>query len=131
MVRVLLTGGTGTVGGAILKSLLAHGHKVTSLVRDQAKGEALAALGEGSSYTVLPISTETVDPIAELAKEHDVFIHNAMQFGEEGVANEFALSRAILAVGRELESSGRSFQFVYTSGCMVYGNLLSQLMSHM
>lgn len=121
MVRVLLTGATGTIGGGILKSLLAHGHQVTSIVRDQSKGEALAALGEGSSYTTLSITAETVDRIAELAKEHDVFIHNAIQFGEQGVAIEFALTRAIIAVGRELESSGRNFQYVYTSGCLALG----------
>jgi len=121
MVKVLLSGATGTIGGQILKNLLAHGHQVTSIVRDQSKAEALASLGEGSSYALLSITAETVGRIAELAKEHDVFIHNAIQFGEEGVAIEFSLTRAILDVGRELEATGRSFQYVYTSGCLALG----------
>ena len=40
-----LTGATGLVGGALLRSLLADGHEVRALVRNVASGPALAAQG--------------------------------------------------------------------------------------
>lgn len=122
MVKVLLTGATGSIGGAILKSLLLHGNHVNSIVRDQAKGEALAALSPNSTFTVLPIEAGTIEQIVQLAKEHDVFIHNVLQYGPEGTSIEINLSRGIVAAGRELEAAGKQFQFIYTSGCLCTGN---------
>jgi nucleoside-diphosphate-sugar epimerase len=122
MVKVLITGSTGSIGGATLKSLLAHGHSVTSIVRSEDKGREVAALGEHSSYALIDLKSEHADQIVQLAKAHDVFVHNALQMSEEGVAFEHQLVRAILAAGREQAGEGKPFQFVYTSGCLVLGN---------
>ena len=43
--KVALTGATGFIGSHILSELLAHGHDVTALVRDDTEAAALAALG--------------------------------------------------------------------------------------
>jgi nucleoside-diphosphate-sugar epimerase len=122
MVKVLITGATGNIGGAILKSLLTHGHSVTSIVRSEDKGRELAALGENSTYILQGLTSADTEQIVQLAKAHDVFVHNALQTSEEGVAFEHQLSRAIIAAGLELAGEGRPFQFVYTSGCCVTGN---------
>jgi nucleoside-diphosphate-sugar epimerase len=122
MVKVLITGATGNIGGATLKSLLAHGHSVTSIVRSEDKGRGLAVLGENSSYVVVDLKSNHTEQIVQLAKAHDVFVHNALQISEEGFAFEHQLSRAILAAGLELAGEGRPFQFVYTSGTLVLGS---------
>jgi nucleoside-diphosphate-sugar epimerase len=44
-VRYLVTGGTGFVGGALVRRLRAEGHQLVALVRDPAKASALQALG--------------------------------------------------------------------------------------
>ncbi len=43
--RIFLTGANGYIGGAVATALVAGGHKVRGLVRDQAKAEAVAAHG--------------------------------------------------------------------------------------
>jgi nucleoside-diphosphate-sugar epimerase len=43
--RIFLTGANGYIGGAVACALIAAGHKVRGLVRDQAKAELVAAYG--------------------------------------------------------------------------------------
>lgn len=45
MARVLVTGGTGVIGSALIGALLARGDQVVGLARSQAAGEALSARG--------------------------------------------------------------------------------------
>jgi nucleoside-diphosphate-sugar epimerase len=122
MRKVLLTGATGNIGGAVLRSLLASGHQVTSLVRDQSKGELVATLGERSSFKVLPIEIGSIPQITSLAKEHDIFIHSVLQRGPEGTAITMNLCRSMIGAGRELDAKGLKFQFVFTSGVLSTGN---------
>ncbi len=42
---IAVTGSTGNVGGAVVRALLAKGRQVRALVRDEAKGKALAEMG--------------------------------------------------------------------------------------
>jgi nucleoside-diphosphate-sugar epimerase len=43
--RIFLTGANGFIGGAVASALIAGGHRVRGLVRDQAKADAVAAHG--------------------------------------------------------------------------------------
>jgi nucleoside-diphosphate-sugar epimerase len=43
--RIFITGANGFIGGAVASALVADGHKVRGLVRDQAKADAVAAHG--------------------------------------------------------------------------------------
>lgn len=43
--RIFLTGASGFIGGAVASALIAQGHTVRGLVRDQAKADAVAAHG--------------------------------------------------------------------------------------
>ncbi len=42
--QIFLTGANGYIGGAAAAALLAAGHKIRGLVRDNAKAKAVAAL---------------------------------------------------------------------------------------
>src|SRR4051812_45098756 len=43
--RIFITGANGFIGGAVASALIAEGHTVRGLVRDQAKADAVAAHG--------------------------------------------------------------------------------------
>ena len=43
--RIFLTGANGFIGGAVASALIADGHAVRGLVRDQAKADAVAVHG--------------------------------------------------------------------------------------
>jgi len=43
--RIFITGANGFIGGAVASALIAEGHSVRGLVRDQGKANAVAALG--------------------------------------------------------------------------------------
>lgn len=105
----------------MLQSLVAKGHSVTSLVRDEAKGRALAALGKNSSYELIDLKADNLSQIIDLSKKFDVFAHSAGQYTPEGIEFEHALSRAQIALGKQLSAQGKPYQFVYTSGSFITG----------
>ena len=110
--HVLLTGGTGHVGSAVLKALLAEGHEVTALVRSDDSAAAVRDAG----------ATPLVGDIADVAwlsarlTEVDGAIHTASP-GDKTSAD---VDRAVAtAVATAFAGTGRPY--VHTSGVWVYG----------
>lgn len=70
MAHVLITGGTGFIGSALVKTLLAKGQKVTVLTRDRERWQAhnTASLNYISSLSALP-EPESVSAVVNLAGE--------------------------------------------------------------
>ncbi|MDR2321122.1 MAG: NAD(P)H-binding protein [Microbacterium sp.] len=105
--KVLLTGATGYIGTSVLDRLLAEGHTVTALVRDEAKASAVEAAGA----TALIGDVSDSARVAEAAAAADGVIHTAST--PEGDA---AFIDAVLGA---LGGTGKPF--VHTGGIWSYG----------
>jgi nucleoside-diphosphate-sugar epimerase len=109
--RIFVTGATGFVGSAILADLLAQGHQVVGLTRDERKAQALRARGVEAHVGDLH------DPagLAHGARTCDAVIHTAFDhdFSRFEVNCEVD-ARAIEALGNAL--AGTTRPLVVTSG---------------
>lgn len=72
--RVLITGGTGFIGGSLARKLLSEGHDVTILARSKAKMEEIP---EGMKFIQCDISTTVPDVI-----NYDIIYHCASTVNE-------------------------------------------------
>jgi nucleoside-diphosphate-sugar epimerase len=105
--HVFVTGGTGTIGSAVVAELLGHGHAVLALARSDASARALQDAGadplrgEIADLAVLRAGAARCDGVISLAFSRD--------YGDPGalghaIAQEGA---ALAALGSELAGSGR------------------------
>ncbi|MEO1528404.1 MAG: NAD(P)-dependent oxidoreductase [Planctomycetota bacterium] len=67
--KILVTGGTGFVGGYFLRTALAHGHQVSSLCRPGSTSKV--SIGEGVNW--IPADMSSVSD--EALRDHDVLVH--------------------------------------------------------
>ncbi|WP_378148345.1 NAD-dependent epimerase/dehydratase family protein [Cnuibacter sp. UC19_7] len=106
---VFVTGGTGTIGTAVVAELLSHGHTVLALARSDASAAALTAAGATplrGSITDLDVLREGVaqtEGVISLAFGHDLDAPGALErsIAEEAAAME-ALGTALLGSGRPI-----------------------------
>lgn len=104
--RIFLTGATGYIGGSVAAALIAAGHDVRGLVRDEARGSALAARG------IEPV-TGSLDDAALLTGE----ARGADAVVDAASADHRASAEALLA-----GISGTGRVFLRTSGSSVVGH---------
>jgi nucleoside-diphosphate-sugar epimerase len=97
--HVFVTGGTGTIGSAVVGELLAHGHTVLALARSDASAQALKDAGaeplrgEIADLDVLRAGAEQADGVISLAFSRD--------FGDPD-----SLAQAIAQEGAAMETLG-------------------------
>ncbi|QWS33276.1 NAD-dependent epimerase/dehydratase family protein [Curtobacterium aetherium] len=106
---VFVTGGTGTIGTAVVAELLAHDHTVLGLARSDASASTLAAAGaevlRGSltDLDVLRAGATRADGVVSLAFSRDYGSADAL---ERGLAEErdamAALGTALLGTGKPI-----------------------------
>jgi nucleoside-diphosphate-sugar epimerase len=109
--RVFVTGATGFIGTAVIPELLAAGHEVLGLARNDAAAAALGRLGVGAHKGDL----SDIDSLASGARAcegviHLAFIHDFSAYA----ANCETDRRAVEAMTSALEGVGKPF--VLTSG---------------
>ena len=102
--RIFVTGATGWIGSAVVRDLVAAGHRVLGLCRSDDKAAALAAAGA----EVHPGSLQDLESLERGAAQADGVIHLAFnhdfaKFAENGADEQ----RAIAAIGGALEGSDR------------------------
>ncbi|HET6738191.1 MAG TPA: SDR family oxidoreductase [Kribbella sp.] len=105
--QVFITGGTGLIGSAVVRELLANGHTVLGLARSDASAAALREVGAETvrgglaDLDVLRAGAAKSDGVIHLAFSNDFSSPEALA---AGVAEEGA---AMQALGEELVGSGR------------------------
>jgi nucleoside-diphosphate-sugar epimerase len=110
--KVALTGATGFIGSHVLAELRQHGHEVSALVPDDARGSAVAAPG------VRPVVVDLYDraAVVNALSDADGAIHTASP-GDETSAD---LDSAV--VDAAIESFGGSGKpYLHITGAWVYG----------
>jgi len=111
--KILLTGGTGFIGSAVLDQLVASGHRVTAVVRSQKSSLQVQDAGATG------IIGDLFDPqwLAAELRGHDAAIHTAAGSDERDAAlNDAVIDAVIAAFG------GTTKPFIHTGGIWAYGN---------
>ena len=107
--HVFVTGGTGTIGSAVVAELLGNGHTVLALARSDGSVQAVAAAGAEplrgalADLDALRSGVARADGVIQLAFSRDYSSADAVA---QGVAEE---SAALAALGEELLGSDRPF----------------------
>ncbi len=110
--RILVTGATGLIGGAVARRLAAAGHGIVGLARSDASAATLA----GRGYTAVRGDLADAAGLAEAARGVDAVVHAASPGDGTMAAYDQAATGAIVEALR-----GTAKRFVYTSGCLLYG----------
>lgn len=111
--KILLTGGTGFVGAAVLRRLVDDGHAVTAVVRSESSGETVAAAG------ATPLQGDLFDSawLAAQLREHEAGVHTAAP----GDATSATMDDAVVDAAVEA-FGGTDKPFVHTGGVWTYGS---------
>ena len=114
--RVLVLGGTGGIGSAVVRALVAGGHTVLGLARSPEAAEALMLAGAE------PVAGDLALPrlwAGAVVDEVDAVVHAACSFRPDMGALDGAVLDALLPA---LAATGRRPALVYTGGCWLWGS---------
>jgi nucleoside-diphosphate-sugar epimerase len=121
--RVFVTGATGFVGAAVVKDLLAAGHRVVGLARSDANAKALAAAGAEVARGDL----EDLDSLSRGATASDGVIHTAFIHEFTKMQQNCEIDRrAIETLGEALAASGRPLVVASAVGLLPPGQLTTE-----
>jgi nucleoside-diphosphate-sugar epimerase len=113
-VRVLVLGGTGSIGAAVVREVVRRGHQVHGLARSNASSKKLAELG------ATPIRGDITVPERWAGSLPDVeaVIHAACDFEPAMAEIDRRLLDSLLPVVAAQRTKPR---FIYTGGCWLFG----------
>jgi nucleoside-diphosphate-sugar epimerase len=112
--RVLVLGGTGFIGAAAVREIIARGHEVLGLARSEASATKLRQSG------ATPLSGDIAAPERwVMTLPHvDAVIHMACDFTSDMAAVDRRLLDALLPA---LAAQPHRPRFIYTGGCWLFG----------
>lgn len=113
--RVLVTGGTGYIGNALVEAFCRAGHPVVATFRDAKKSWKIERFGGRAVHWDIRDHRSLSPEI----RETDVLVHAAMEMGADGGKLDQDCVTVFLD---ELSRSAGLRRFVYTSGVWVLGN---------
>ncbi len=111
--EILLTGGTGFIGSAVLARLLAEGHEVTALVRSK---ESAAKLEQPGVVTLVGDLSDS-----DWVRNQLQTVQGAIHTAAGGDENDAALNDAVIDAVIEA-FAGTDKPFVHTGGVWTYGS---------
>lgn len=121
--RVLVTGGTGFVGSAVITELIRSGHQVLGLVRSETSARALVAAGAQAH----PGDVTDTDALREATRGVDGVVHLAMPRTAGGLGEAMAVERsAIAAFGDALEGTGAPLVFASATSLIAPGRRITE-----
>lgn len=112
--RVFVTGGTGVIGSAVVRELVARGHRVVGLARSETAAARLAARGAAAMAGNLGAPETWAARLPHI----DAVIHMACDFASDMGAIEQRLLDALLPA---LAAQPAKVRFIYTGGCWLFG----------
>ena len=138
--RILVTGGAGFIGGAVVRRLVGKGHRVVNLDKLTYSGNlaSLESVANAPNYRFVQADIADHDTVASLLAEEriDAIMHLAAEshvdrsidgpgiFVETNVTGTFKLLNAALGHWRSLEGEARAnFRFHHISTDEVFGDL--------
>jgi nucleoside-diphosphate-sugar epimerase len=109
-----MLGGTGSIGAAVVRELIARGHAVLGLARSDASAMKLASLGA----TALGGDIAAPETWTSKLPQVDAVIHAACDFDSDmGAIDRRLLDHLLPALGAQ---PGKP-RFIYTGGCWLFG----------
>jgi nucleoside-diphosphate-sugar epimerase len=113
-VRVLVLGGTGSIGSAVVRDLVGRDHEVFGLARSNASATKLGGWGA----TPIAGDIASPEPWAGKLPPLDAVIHAACDFDSEMAAIDHRLLEVLLPA---LAAQPRKPRFIYTGGGWLFG----------
>jgi nucleoside-diphosphate-sugar epimerase len=113
--HVLVLGGTGFIGTAIVRALIRRGHDLIALARSEASAERLSGAG------CRPLMGDIAAPEPWIARlpPVDAVVHAACDLNADMGAVDRRLLDGLLPA---LAARSRATRFVYTGGCWLFGS---------
>jgi len=113
-VKVLVLGGTGSIGSAVVRTLVHREHEVIGLCRSSNSCRSLRKIG------ATPIEGDIRNPSQwiDVCDVVDGVVHAAAVWGSEMGDVDRQLVNAVL---HRLQSGDANRAFLYTGGCWLYG----------
>ncbi len=125
--KISLTGGTGFIGGHILRTLTAKGH----VLRVLARGPSDISVAKTLGVEIITGDIEEEDAVSKLVKDADVIIHNIHCQDRKPSEDPAAYLRANVCASFWLLEAARqagSKQFIFTSSAAVYGRTFADML---
>jgi nucleoside-diphosphate-sugar epimerase len=113
-VRILLLGGTGSIGSAVVRELIGRGHAVLGLARSEASALKLAGFGA----TPLPGDIASPEAWTGRLPQLDAVVHAACDFDSDMGAIDRRLLDHLLPA---LAAQANTPRFITTGGCWLFG----------
>lgn len=110
---VFVTGGTGTIGAAVVKNLISKGSRVIGLARSEASADRLRALGASA----FPGDLQTPESWVERAASCDAVIHTGATFTDDmGRIDRLSM----LSLKQAAKHKKQPLKLVYTGGIWLF-----------